>query len=168
MPGRDPGSSQEQGVADAPFDALVWSRTDGPDDDRPLAYPEAGATWWVEAFHPRDDSLDDVRRRIAAGPPRTADRSRPPTPSHVNKRRVDALPRQQATGGPSASTSDGSAPRLAAMTEPADDQARLRGYVEVWWRAVNDFTGLLELPPEQWATPTDLPGWDVHRPLRPG
>ncbi len=49
------------------------------------------------------------------------------------------------------------------MTEPADDQARLRGYVEVWWRAVNDFTALLEeLPPEQWATPTDLPGWDVH------
>jgi len=49
------------------------------------------------------------------------------------------------------------------MTEPADDQARLRGYVEVWWRAVNDFTALLEeLAPEQWATPTDLPGWDVH------
>ena len=42
-----------------------------PDDERPLAYPEAGATWWVEAFHPRADSLDDVRRRIAAGPPRT-------------------------------------------------------------------------------------------------
>jgi uncharacterized protein (TIGR03083 family) len=49
------------------------------------------------------------------------------------------------------------------MTDPADDQARLRGYVEVWWQAVNDFTALLEeLPPEQWATPTDLPGWDVH------
>jgi uncharacterized protein (TIGR03083 family) len=49
------------------------------------------------------------------------------------------------------------------MTDPADDQARLRGYVEVWWRAVNDFTALLEeLPPDQWATPTDLPGWDVH------
>ena len=61
----------EQGVAEGPFDALVWSRTDGPDDDRPLAYPDAGATWWVEAFHPRSDSLDDVRRRIAAGPPRT-------------------------------------------------------------------------------------------------
>lgn len=57
------------GLADTPFDALVWARTEGPGDDRPLAYPEAGATWWVEAFSPRSDSLDDVRRRITAGPP---------------------------------------------------------------------------------------------------
>ena len=49
------------------------------------------------------------------------------------------------------------------MTDPANDQARLRGYVEVWWQAVDDFIALLEeLPAEQWATPTDLPGWDVH------
>jgi uncharacterized protein (TIGR03083 family) len=43
------------------------------------------------------------------------------------------------------------------------DEARLRGYVDVWWRAVEDFTHLLELlPPEEWSVPTDLPGWDVH------
>lgn len=43
------------------------------------------------------------------------------------------------------------------------DEARLRGYVGVWWRAVEDFTHLLEqVPPEQWSAPTDLPGWDVH------
>ena len=43
------------------------------------------------------------------------------------------------------------------------DEERLRGYVDVWWRAVDDLTHLLEqLSPEEWATPTDLPGWDVH------
>ncbi|MGI8644974.1 MAG: maleylpyruvate isomerase family mycothiol-dependent enzyme [Nocardioides sp.] len=43
------------------------------------------------------------------------------------------------------------------------DQDRLAGYVEVWWQAVDDFTSLLEeTPAAQWATPTDLPGWDVH------
>lgn len=61
----------EAGRGDEPFDALVWARTDGPDDDRPMAYPEVGATWWVEAFNPRLDDLAAVRRRIDAGPPRT-------------------------------------------------------------------------------------------------
>ena len=61
----------QAGRGDEPFDALVWARTDGPDDDRPMAYPEVGATWWVEAFNPRLDDLAAVRRRIDAGPPRT-------------------------------------------------------------------------------------------------
>jgi len=43
------------------------------------------------------------------------------------------------------------------------DQERLRGYVDVWWRAVDDLLHLLEeLPPDAWSAPTDLPGWDVH------
>lgn len=43
------------------------------------------------------------------------------------------------------------------------DQERLAGHVDVWWQAVNDFTGLLEkVPEEQWSTPTDLAGWDVR------
>jgi uncharacterized protein (TIGR03083 family) len=43
------------------------------------------------------------------------------------------------------------------------DQERLAGYVDVWWEAIDDFTRLLEsLPPEEWSTPTDLSGWDVH------
>ena len=43
------------------------------------------------------------------------------------------------------------------------DQAELAGYVDLWWQAVNDFTGLLEeLPEEAWSTPTDLAGWDVR------
>lgn len=43
------------------------------------------------------------------------------------------------------------------------DEDRLAGYVGAWWRAVNDFTSLLEeLDSEDWAEPTDLPGWSVH------
>jgi uncharacterized protein (TIGR03083 family) len=43
------------------------------------------------------------------------------------------------------------------------DQQRLAGYVDVWWRAVDDFLTLLEeVPAEEWSTPTDLPGWDVR------
>lgn len=42
------------------------------------------------------------------------------------------------------------------------DRERLLGYVETWWQAVTDFTDLLDsLSPEEWALPTDLPGWDV-------
>ena len=43
------------------------------------------------------------------------------------------------------------------------DRERLAGYVDVWWAAIDDFTRLLEkVPAEQWSTPTDLAGWDVH------
>ena len=53
----------------------------------------------------------------------------------------------------------------ASTTGPAGaptDADLLRGYVDVWWQAVNDFTDLLEeLDETEWAAPTDLPGWDV-------
>ena len=43
------------------------------------------------------------------------------------------------------------------------DQELLAGYADVWWQAIDDFTGLLEtLEPEDWDRPTDLPGWDVR------
>ncbi len=49
-----------------------------------------------------------------------------------------------------------------SQTTGTDDRAELAGYVDVWWHAVNDFLDLLEqLPEEEWATPTDLAGWDV-------
>jgi uncharacterized protein (TIGR03083 family) len=39
---------------------------------------------------------------------------------------------------------------------------RLQGYVDVWWDAVGSFTDLVaSLEAEDWARPTDLPGWDV-------
>lgn len=35
--------------------------------------------------------------------------------------------------------------------------------VEIWWRAVDDLSTLLEtLSPDDWSVPTDLAGWDVH------
>ena len=44
-----------------------------------------------------------------------------------------------------------------------DDAARLAGYVETWWQAVQDFTALLDqVPDAEWSTPTDLAGWDVR------
>ena len=42
------------------------------------------------------------------------------------------------------------------------DRERLTSYVETWWEAIGSFTRLLdELSDEEWAAPTDLPGWDV-------
>lgn len=39
----------------------------------------------------------------------------------------------------------------------------LTPYVDLWWSSIDDFTRLLEeIPEEEWATPTDLPGWDVR------
>ena len=40
---------------------------------------------------------------------------------------------------------------------------RLSSLVAVWWEAVDSFTRVLEhVDEDQWATPTDLPGWDVR------
>ncbi|UMG94555.1 maleylpyruvate isomerase family mycothiol-dependent enzyme [Nocardioides sp. TF02-7] len=42
------------------------------------------------------------------------------------------------------------------------DRELLAGYVETWWQAVGDLLALLEqLGADDWARPTDLPGWDV-------
>ncbi|MFC5729534.1 MULTISPECIES: maleylpyruvate isomerase family mycothiol-dependent enzyme [Nocardioides] len=42
------------------------------------------------------------------------------------------------------------------------DRELLAGYVDTWWRSIADLVRLLEeLEPDEWARPTDLPGWDV-------
>ncbi len=44
-----------------------------------------------------------------------------------------------------------------------DASSRLAGLVELWWAAAQEFVALLEtLNPEEWSSPTDLAGWDVH------
>jgi uncharacterized protein (TIGR03083 family) len=49
------------------------------------------------------------------------------------------------------------------MTDAVTDAARLAALVAVWWEAVDSFTRLLEhVGDDQWAEPTDLPGWDVR------
>ncbi|WP_210439176.1 maleylpyruvate isomerase family mycothiol-dependent enzyme [Nocardioides xinjiangensis] len=43
------------------------------------------------------------------------------------------------------------------------ERERLAALVAVWWEAVDSFTRVLEhVEVDQWRTPTDLPGWDVH------
>ncbi|WP_340540649.1 maleylpyruvate isomerase family mycothiol-dependent enzyme [Nocardioides sp. GXZ039] len=47
--------------------------------------------------------------------------------------------------------------------DDGDDSAELGGYIEVWWRGIDDFTSLLEkLGPEEWSAATDLEGWTVR------
>jgi alkanesulfonate monooxygenase SsuD/methylene tetrahydromethanopterin reductase-like flavin-dependent oxidoreductase (luciferase family) len=53
------------------FDFVTAGLTDGPDAAglaTTQAYAEAGATWWLERFHPDRGSIADARRRIMAGP----------------------------------------------------------------------------------------------------
>jgi alkanesulfonate monooxygenase SsuD/methylene tetrahydromethanopterin reductase-like flavin-dependent oxidoreductase (luciferase family) len=57
-----------------PFDIVVDGTT--PSDDRAAAaahvrpFAEAGGTWWIESPWTPPNEVDDLRRRIAAGPPR--------------------------------------------------------------------------------------------------
>jgi hypothetical protein len=58
---------------DADFDVVAAGFTDGPDDEGAAitrAHANAGATWWLERFHPNRGSVEDARRRIVAGPAR--------------------------------------------------------------------------------------------------
>ena len=53
------------------FDVVkTGSTVDGSDIDRPKAYAEAGATWWLEGVLRWGNSLEAVQRRIRSGPPR--------------------------------------------------------------------------------------------------
>jgi alkanesulfonate monooxygenase SsuD/methylene tetrahydromethanopterin reductase-like flavin-dependent oxidoreductase (luciferase family) len=59
-----------------PFDIVSGGRTLGDDPDADLAlvreHAEAGATWWIEAIweYLRETGLNDLRKRVHAGPPR--------------------------------------------------------------------------------------------------
>lgn len=55
------------------FDAAIGGFTEAPDErgaEITGSYAEAGATWWMERFHPARGSVEDAHRRIAAGPAR--------------------------------------------------------------------------------------------------
>lgn len=56
-----------------PFDVAIGGFTTAPDAEGAeitRRYADAGATWWLERFHPARGSVDDARRRIADGPAR--------------------------------------------------------------------------------------------------
>ena len=62
--------------AERRFDVAIGGITERPDaqgGEITGAYAEAGATWWLERFHPASRSPEDARRRIAAGPARGRD-----------------------------------------------------------------------------------------------
>ncbi len=55
------------------FDVVAAGLTPGPGAEGAAitnAYAEAGATWWLERFHPTRGSVADAQRRIAIGPAR--------------------------------------------------------------------------------------------------
>ncbi|WP_319445860.1 MULTISPECIES: LLM class flavin-dependent oxidoreductase [unclassified Mycobacterium] len=53
------------------FDIIRFGQTTGPDDVESVgAVAAAGATWWIEYVAPAGSSLDEVRARVQAGPPR--------------------------------------------------------------------------------------------------
>lgn len=65
---------QEHRVEQTPFD-IVWEGVTPDDDPRRAAeivrpFAEAGATWWIESRWTPPNEPDDLRRRIAQGPPR--------------------------------------------------------------------------------------------------
>jgi alkanesulfonate monooxygenase SsuD/methylene tetrahydromethanopterin reductase-like flavin-dependent oxidoreductase (luciferase family) len=64
------GERTAAGRADAAFDIAVFGFS-GPDErDLVGSFAEAGATWWLESLSPRRGSLEQLLRRIEAGPPR--------------------------------------------------------------------------------------------------
>ena len=65
------------GLAAGPYDVIIEADSTREfvqlDPPEPRAWEDAGATWWMESWwtiEPGPDGLAEVRRRVAAGPPR--------------------------------------------------------------------------------------------------
>jgi hypothetical protein len=65
--------SQRNPSAD-PLDVIIEGRTDAADSSsearRIAEYEDVGLTWWIEKLGWFRGSVDDMRQRIQAGPPR--------------------------------------------------------------------------------------------------
>lgn len=65
---------EEHRAEAGPFDIIMEGETPGDDPVRAAEvvkpYLEAGATWWIESPWTPPNEPDDLRRRIAQGPPR--------------------------------------------------------------------------------------------------
>ena len=59
-----------QRAAGAAFDVAVDGATEPGDTALARAYEQAGATWWFEAIFGSRASLEELLRRVEAGPPR--------------------------------------------------------------------------------------------------
>lgn len=62
----------EHRIGDGTFDVIHGGTTEGKasDADKVRPFAEAGVTWWLEDLSERRGSLEEVRARIQAGPPR--------------------------------------------------------------------------------------------------
>lgn len=57
---------------DAPLDVIRFGRTDNPEDVAVVeACNEAGATWWMEYTFPHITDIEETRKRVRRGPPKT-------------------------------------------------------------------------------------------------
>jgi hypothetical protein len=64
----------EHRTTSGPFDIIIEGTTPADDPAKAASqvqpYAEAGGTWWIESPWTAPNEIDDLRRRIAAGPPR--------------------------------------------------------------------------------------------------
>ena len=56
-------------TTDAPFEVAVDGYSESGYSELPHAYEEAGATWWLESVHGMRGSLEEMIKRVEAGPP---------------------------------------------------------------------------------------------------
>ncbi len=65
---------EENRAGESPFDIVMEGQTPGDDSERAAEivrpFAEVGATWWIESPWTPPNEPDDLRRRIAQGPPR--------------------------------------------------------------------------------------------------
>ena len=61
--------TRSQRPGDEPLDVVIEGQTDGPDAARIDSYADVGLTWWIEKLGWFRGSPEEMRARIAAGPP---------------------------------------------------------------------------------------------------
>jgi alkanesulfonate monooxygenase SsuD/methylene tetrahydromethanopterin reductase-like flavin-dependent oxidoreductase (luciferase family) len=59
---------RERRAADGAFDVLAFATSRQPRPELPAECEAAGATWWIEAVNPREESLAEFRDRMIRGP----------------------------------------------------------------------------------------------------
>jgi alkanesulfonate monooxygenase SsuD/methylene tetrahydromethanopterin reductase-like flavin-dependent oxidoreductase (luciferase family) len=63
------GMIRSQRAARDPFDVAITGVSAAGDSALPLTYAAAGATWWLECLFGLRGSVEDMLRRVEAGPP---------------------------------------------------------------------------------------------------
>jgi hypothetical protein len=56
-------------TTEAPFEVAVDGYSESGDPRLPFTYAQAGATWWLESIHDMRGPLDEIIKRVEAGPP---------------------------------------------------------------------------------------------------